>query len=241
MNNKKQKKIVIFGLNNTGLKILKELKKKNKFKIKLITKNNYSKKSILNFSPDFIFSLGYRKKIDPAVLKYAKLGSFNLHKSLLPLHSGANPIFWTILNNTPAGHTIHKMNDKIDAGEIILQKKVRYYLSFDARGLYEKVEKEQIKDFFKFITRPNFYLKRPKKNKFNKKNYHFIENFKKFKKVNFFSQKKYWNTISLLRALTFQPFSNIIFKINRKLFSVSIKIKVIKELKKKNYDRINEY
>ena len=49
MNNKKQKKIVIFGLNNTGLKILKELKKKNKFKIKLITKNNYSKKSILNF------------------------------------------------------------------------------------------------------------------------------------------------------------------------------------------------
>ena len=133
------------------------------------------------------------------------------------------------------------MNDKIDAGEIILQKKVRYDLSFDARGLYEKVEKEQIKDFFKFITRPNFYLKRPKKNKFNKKNYHFIENFKKFKKVNFFSQKKYWNTISLLRALTFQPFSNIIFKINRKLFSVSIKIKVIKELKKKNYDRINEY
>lgn len=241
MNNKKKKKIVIFGLNNTGLKIYKELKKKNKFKIKLITKNNYSKRFIFNFSPDFIFSLGYRKKIDPVVLRYAKSGSFNLHKSLLPLHSGANPIFWTILNNTPAGHTIHKMNDKIDAGEIILQKKVRYDFSFDARELYEKVEKEQIKDFFKFIERPNFYLKRLKKNKFNKKNYHFIKNFKKFKKVNFFSQKKYWNTISLLRALNFKPFNNIIFKINRKLFSVSIKIDNIKELKKKNYDRINEY
>ena len=96
MNNKKQKKIVIFGLNNTGLKILKELKKKNKFKIKLITKNNYSKKSILNFSPDFIFSLGYRKKIDPVVLKYAKLGSFNL-QSLFPLHSGANRFFGPFL------------------------------------------------------------------------------------------------------------------------------------------------
>ena len=45
----------------------------------------------------------------------------------------------------------------------LFYKKVRYDLSFDARGLYEKVEKEQIKDFFKFITRPNFYLKRPKK------------------------------------------------------------------------------
>ena len=79
--NKKKKKIVIFGLNNTGLKIYKQLKRKNKFKIKLITKNNYSKKFVFNFSPDFIFSLGYRKKIDPVVLKYAKLGSFNLHKN----------------------------------------------------------------------------------------------------------------------------------------------------------------
>ena len=33
MNNKKQKKIVIFGLNNTGLKILKELKKKINLKL----------------------------------------------------------------------------------------------------------------------------------------------------------------------------------------------------------------
>ena len=127
------------------------------------------------------------------------MGSFNLHKSLLPLHSGANPIFWTILNNTPAGHTIHKMNDKIDAGEIILQKKVRYDLSFDARGLYEKVEKEQIKDFLNLLQ-DLILLKKTEKNKFNKKNYHFIENFKKFKKVNFFSQKKYWNTISLLKG-----------------------------------------
>ena len=156
-----------------------------------------------------------------------------MHKSLLPLHSGANPIFWTILNNTPAGHTIHKMNDKIDAGEIILQKKVRYDLSFDARGLYEKVEKEQIKDFFKFITRPNFYLKRPKKNKFNKKNYHFIENFKKFKKVNFFFQKKYWNTISLLRALTFQHLVILFLKLIENSSLYQLKLKLLKNLKRK--------
>lgn len=241
MKKKKQKKIVVFGLNNTGFKIYQKLKKSRKYQIKLINKKNFSKNLIFKFKPDFIFSLGFRRKIDPEILKLAKVGSFNLHKSLLPLHSGANPIFWTILKNTPAGHTIHKMSDKIDAGDIIIQKKVFYDFSFDARKLYEKVESEQIKDFFKFLKRPNFYIKKSKKNRFNKKNFNLIKNFKKFKRVNFFTQKKYWNTISLLRALNFKPFTNIIFEINKKLFSISIKITVLKKVKKVSYKRVKEY
>ena len=164
-----KKKILIFGLNNTGQKILKKLKKKNIYKVKLITKNKYSIKEILNFKPDIIFSLGYRKKIKTEVLKCAKIGSFNLHKSLLPLHSGANPIFYTVLENTAAGHTIHKMNEKIDSGDIVFQKKVKYDFSFDAKKLYNLIENNQVRDFFIFIKNINYYTSNFKKIDLNRK------------------------------------------------------------------------
>ena len=51
------------------------------------------------------------------------LGTFNLHASLLPDYRGAAPINWAIINGeTKTGVTTFFLDDKIDTGEIILQK-----------------------------------------------------------------------------------------------------------------------
>ena len=55
-----------------------------------------------------------------------------------------------ILNNTPAGISIHKVTDKIDAGPIVEQKTINYDFSYTADKLYDKLEREQIKQFFVF-------------------------------------------------------------------------------------------
>ncbi len=234
-------KIIIFGLNNTGEKIYQKLKSKKKYKLLLILKKNVQIKKIKNFNPDFIFSLGYRKKIKQEILDFAKIGSFNIHKSLLPYHSGANPVFWTIFKNTKAGHTIHRMTNKIDAGNIIMQREVKYNFDDDAKKLYEKIERQQIKDFFIFLNNYSYYLKREKKNFFNKKFYKYKDDFKKFKIINYFTQNKYYKTINLLRALNFKPFHNINFKFKDKIYTLKIDIKKINKIKKRNFKKLKEY
>ena len=50
-------------------------------------------------------------------------GTFNLHASLLPDYRGAAPINWAIINGEQkTGVTTFFIDDKIDTGEIILQK-----------------------------------------------------------------------------------------------------------------------
>ncbi len=54
-----------------------------------------------------------------------KMGTFNLHASLLPAYRGAAPIHWAIINGeTETGVTSFFIDDKIDTGEILLQAKV---------------------------------------------------------------------------------------------------------------------
>ncbi|MGB1041765.1 MAG: methionyl-tRNA formyltransferase [Tenacibaculum sp.] len=54
-----------------------------------------------------------------------KYGTFNLHASLLPEYRGAAPINWAIINGeTKTGVTTFFIDDKIDTGEIILQKEI---------------------------------------------------------------------------------------------------------------------
>ncbi len=52
-------------------------------------------------------------------------GTFNLHASLLPDYRGAAPIHWAIINGEQkTGVTTFFIDDKIDTGEIILQKEI---------------------------------------------------------------------------------------------------------------------
>jgi methionyl-tRNA formyltransferase len=74
---------------------------------------------------DFFIVVAYGKIIPENILNMPKLGSINIHYSLLPKYRGASPVESAILNgDTETGVTIQKMKFKIDAGDIIAQEKV---------------------------------------------------------------------------------------------------------------------
>ena len=76
--------------------------------------------------PDLIISAGYYRKIPNNILRIPKLGSFNFHPSLLPAYAGGNPWFWVIAKGEKyTGVTIHLMTSVYDAGDIVLQNKIR--------------------------------------------------------------------------------------------------------------------
>lgn len=64
----------------------------------------------------------------PAILwEIPKLGTINLHGSLLPAYRGAASINWAIINGEKVtGITIFFLDKKIDTGKVIHQKKLKY-------------------------------------------------------------------------------------------------------------------
>jgi len=51
--------------------------------------------------------------------------AYNSHPSLLPLHRGWQPIFFSVCHNTPVGVSIHQIDSNIDCGGIVFQSEVK--------------------------------------------------------------------------------------------------------------------
>jgi methionyl-tRNA formyltransferase len=80
------------------------------------------------------------RMLPEAVWKMPKLGTFNLHASLLPTYRGAAPIHWAIINGeTKTGVTTFFIDDKIDTGEIILQKEIAVTNDETVGSLHDKL------------------------------------------------------------------------------------------------------
>jgi methionyl-tRNA formyltransferase len=67
-------------------------------------------------------------------------GSFNLHGSMLPKYRGAAPIQWAIINgDTETGLTTFFLKQKVDTGNIILQKKISIEENDNFGTLHDKM------------------------------------------------------------------------------------------------------
>lgn len=76
-------------------------------------------------SYDLSIIVAYGKIIPENILKIPKLGSINVHYSLLPKYRGASPVESAILNGeTETGVAIQQMEFKLDSGNILTMEKV---------------------------------------------------------------------------------------------------------------------
>ncbi len=74
---------------------------------------------------DLIVVTAFGKILPLDILQSPKMGSVNIHFSLLPKYRGAAPVQWALINGEKqTGITIFWMNEKVDAGEIIVQEKI---------------------------------------------------------------------------------------------------------------------
>jgi methionyl-tRNA formyltransferase len=58
--------------------------------------------------------------------------------SYLPFNRGAHPNFWSFIENTQAGVSIHKINKGIDTGNIILRKKINFNINLNKFSTFKK-------------------------------------------------------------------------------------------------------
>ncbi|MGB1308457.1 MAG: methionyl-tRNA formyltransferase [Oceanihabitans sp.] len=80
------------------------------------------------------------RMLPKVVWQMPEYGTFNLHASLLPNYRGAAPINWAIINGeTKTGVSTFFIDEKIDTGEMILQKEVAIEKNETAGSLHDKL------------------------------------------------------------------------------------------------------
>ncbi len=195
--------IIIFGTNNFSIPFIKKIiKNKNIINIiYIISKNNIINKKIKNKKINIIYTknkkdiknikykiknlnidigiiISYGIIIPNYIIKIPKFGFINIHGSLLPKWKGPAPIYWSILSNDKiTGITIIKINNNIDEGDIIYQKKILIKKKDNYITLSKKIQKIGCKIIIKIIKK--IYKNKIKYKKQNKKNESYARKIKK--------------------------------------------------------------
>ncbi len=90
--------------------------------------------------PDLLVVVAFRI-LPPEILEIPRLGSVNLHASLLPKYRGAAPIHWAIINGeTETGCTVFFLDEQVDTGHIISRVKTVIGPDETAGDLYERLK-----------------------------------------------------------------------------------------------------
>lgn len=80
---------------------------------------------LTSLAPEVIVTVAYGKILPRSILSLPKYGCINLHPSLLPKYRGAAPIEGAIIGGEKeTGVTIYIMDEGLDTGDIILQRRI---------------------------------------------------------------------------------------------------------------------
>ncbi len=140
-------KIVLIICNNKTAKGI-NYAKKNKIKFLIVNyknKNKAENKILINLKKNkinLICLAGFMKILSKKIINIYKNRILNIHPSLLPKYKGLNTHKRVIKNNEKfTGCTVHLVNSKLDAGKIILQKKIKIYKKDNEYSLAKRVLK----------------------------------------------------------------------------------------------------
>lgn len=139
----------------------------NSFSIPIIPTKNINDKKYLEklkqLNPDIIVSFACPQIFKKEILSLPPLGCINVHGSLLPSYRGKNIGFWVLLNQEKeTGVSVHYMNEKLDAGNIILQEKIAIAPKETVHSLYKKIlpkEADALINALELIKKKNYEIK----------------------------------------------------------------------------------
>lgn len=96
---------------------------------------------------DFIICVYWPYLLKKDMFSCAKMGRVNFHPALLPINRGWFPHVHSILDGSPAGVTLHEIDDGADTGQIWAQKEVKIYAYETAYDVYIKLQQEIVSLF----------------------------------------------------------------------------------------------
>ena len=95
---------------------------------------------IRELTPDIGLSIMFGYILRPPLLSVFPSGILNLHLSYLPFNRGSAPNVWSIIEGTPAGVTLHRIDAGMDTGDILAQEQVAVDIFDTGESLYRKLQ-----------------------------------------------------------------------------------------------------
>lgn len=98
--------------------------------------------------PYWVISYNYSHIVGADVIESLRGRIVNLHASFLPWNRGASPNFWSFVENTPKGVSIHFMDEGLDTGDLIAQEKMFFNEEEETfRSSYQTLNEQMIRLF----------------------------------------------------------------------------------------------
>ncbi|MGD2118517.1 MAG: formyltransferase family protein [Chromatiales bacterium] len=160
---------------------------------------------IAALQPDLLLSVSYGYRLPTALLELPGCGAINLHNGYLPFNRGTYANVWSIVDDTPAGATLHFMEAAFDSGDIIDRIEVQKTLDDTGASLHRKIEKASMELFISswpkiktgdFQAQPQFS---------HEGSYHLKKDVALIDEIDLNKMVRARDLINLLRARTFVP------------------------------------
>ncbi len=96
--------------------------------------------SITTYQPDIIVCAYFNQILKKEICGIPKLNCVNIHLALSQKYRGLNSYFWVLANNeSESGVTLHEVDEGIDTGKVIAQKRVKISDNDTAIGFFIKL------------------------------------------------------------------------------------------------------
>jgi methionyl-tRNA formyltransferase len=175
--------------------------------------------AIKTFQPDIGVSILFDYVLKTEFLALFPLGVVNLHSSYLPYNRGQYPNVWSIVEGTPAGVTLHYIDEGIDTGDLIAQEEVAVEPVDTGETLFRKLEQTCIELFQK--TWPLIRAGKAQRIIQNKVEgtYHTTRDVDRIDAIDLDKTYTARELIDVIRARTFKPYKGAYFvDQNRKIY-----------------------
>jgi methionyl-tRNA formyltransferase len=96
---------------------------------------------------DYIVSVHFPYILRRPVLDLARRGVLNLHPSYLPYNRGWHTPTWAILDGTPAGASLHFVDESLDTGDVVCRRQIDIDPADTAHTLYLKLKVLEVEVF----------------------------------------------------------------------------------------------
>lgn len=216
--------VVFLGINDVGEQVYEWLLDREDADVVALVTTESQLDLVQRLQPDLIVSAGFRYIVPEEVLDVPDLGAVNLHKSFLPYNRGANPNVWSIIEDAPAGVSIHYMTADIDAGPIVDRQQVTVQPDDTARDLYERLEREQIDQFEAVWPSIRDGTAETIKQAEEDGTYHYKQDFVDLWEIDHEETVEAGSFLDRLRALTFPPYRNAYFEVDGRRYYVEVSI-----------------
>ena len=159
------------------------------------------------------------------IFNITKRGWLNFHPSFLPFNRGRNPNFWCLVDETVSGVSLHFIDEGVDTGNIVAQKKFTTTWEDTGKSVYEK-SRDLIVELFKeiFPKLKNNQLDSIKQKK-DTGVYHKASELDQISEIKLEENYKARDLLNILRARMFPPHPSTFFYDDGKKYSIKITIK----------------